>query len=237
MLTLTNLLADQPDFAIWYKPAGLSIHSEQGEGFVAQASRLANVDYYPVHRLDQGTSGLLILAKNATAAAEFGVLFSQHQVEKYYLALSVGKPKQKQGWVKGDMAPARGGNYKLLATQQNPAVSYFVSHSLAADSLPTATRLYVVKPWSGKTHQIRVALKSMAAPIAGDDRYGGVPADRLYLHALALAFCYQGQQFQFQVAPVEGDWFLHSACQEVLGNVLADVRTINWPRYQKPRSI
>lgn len=237
MLTLAHLLVDEPDFAVWYKPAGLSVHSDQGEGFVAAASRLAQVDYFPVHRLDQGTSGLLVLAKHASAAAEFGALFANHRIEKHYLALAVGKPKQKQGWVKGDMAPARGGSYKLLSTQDNPAVSYFVSNSVSGDGLPTGTRAYLIKPWSGKTHQIRVALKAMAVPIAGDTRYGAASADRLYLHALAIAFCFQGQQFQYQVAPEEGDWFLHPACQDLLSNGWLDVRALPWPRYQKPRSI
>lgn len=237
MLTLTHRIADEADFSVWYKPAGLSVHCEQGEGFVAAASRLAHTPYYPVHRLDQGTSGLLVLAKSSQAAALFGELFATHQIEKYYLALAIGKPKQKQGWVKGDMVPARGGNYKLLPSLQNPAVSYFVSQSLVGDGIPTGARLYLIKPWSGKTHQIRVALKAMAAAIAGDPRYGGAPADRLYLHALALRFNYQGQQYLYQVDPLEGDWFVHNACRELLATTWPDAASLSWPQYQKPRSL
>lgn len=236
VLTLAHRLLDCDDFAIWYKPAGVGMHSEQHEGIVVLASRLAGGEYWPVHRLDQGTSGLLILAKSAAAAARFGEMFAAHQVQKYYVAVAIGKPKQKQGWVKGDMASARGGNYKLLTSQTNPAVSYVMSQALQADDLPSGCRAYLIKPWTGKTHQIRVALKSLAVPIAGDERYGGAATDRLHLHAFALQFTYLGQVFDLSVLPQQGQWLLHPALLNLLSTTWATPAAVDWPRYQKPRS-
>lgn len=236
MLTIEHRLVDEADFAVWYKPAGIGMHSEQSDGMVVQASQLAACDYWPVHRLDQGTSGLLILAKSAGAAAVFSQKFALHQVQKFYVAVSVGRPKQKQGWVKGDMAAARSGNYKLLASIENPAVSYVVSQAVPAVDLPVGTRAYLIKPWTGKTHQIRVALKSLSVPIAGDARYGGVDADRLYLHAYALQFSYQDRSYDLSVLPQCGQWFLHPAMQQLLSNQWAKPAALAWPRYQKPRS-
>ena len=57
----------------------------------------------------------------------------------------------------------------------------------AAAAGDAARKLLVARPVTGKTHQIRVAAKSLGAPLLGDDLYGGAPADRLYLHAAALA--------------------------------------------------
>lgn len=133
------------------------------------------------HRLDTGTSGCLCLAKNSQTAAEIGALFSSRRVNKYYLALSAQKPKKKQGLVIGDMKNRRGGQRILLKTQENPAITQFFSNAAKP-----GTRGFIVKPHSGKTHQIRVALKSIGAPILGDTLYGGDSSDRLYLHAWHL---------------------------------------------------
>ena len=82
------------------------------------------------------------------------------------------------------MGKARNGSYRLLRTLDNPAITRFWSR------LDTSfgERLFLLKPHTGKTHQLRVAMKSLGAPIFGDTRYGGDEADRTYLHAWALEF-------------------------------------------------
>lgn len=231
--SLVPVVLRHPDFLLIDKPAGLSFHSEQGEGLVARVAREQGEQLFPVHRLDKETSGLLLLARSSSAAATLAALFANQQIEKFYLALSIGKPAQKQGWVKGDMQPARGGSYKLLKTCVDPAVSYFISAGLADEALPTASRLYLVKPWTGRTHQIRVALKSMSAAIAGDSRYGGEPADRMYLHAYALRFYYQQQLVQIVLPPGQGAWFVTSAVANQCTQWSAPFE-LNWPAYKKP---
>lgn len=193
------------DFVVTVKPQGVSFHSETGEpGLFEQVKTQLNTgELYPVHRLDKLTSGLVIFAKHQSAAAEFGGLFEQHQVDKYYVAISDQKPKKKQGWIKGDMAKARRGAFKLLRTMDNPAKTRFISTSVTP-----GTRLYLLKPYSGKTHQLRVALKSVGAPIIGDELYGGEPADRAYLHAYALRFTLSGEYFEFRCPPCSGEQFI-----------------------------
>ena len=61
-------------------------------------------------------------------------------------------------------------------------------------------------PETGKTHQLRVACKSLGSPILGDVRYGGAPADRCFLHAYQLAFCYQGQDYEIRAEPPEAEF-------------------------------
>lgn len=191
------------DFHIVVKPAGLNFHSEDAAGFVALAQQQLNEKLYAVHRLDKVTSGLLILARNKHAAAAFTSLFTRHEIDKFYLAISDFKPKKKQGWVKGDMAKSRRSTFKLLKSKLNPAVTRFYSMSFR-----TGYRAFILKPYSGKTHQLRVALKSLGAPILGDVSYSGNEATRTYLHAFALCFNWQGERFEFTSLPSSGEEFL-----------------------------
>ena len=202
-----TLLFENSDFIVVAKPAGMNFHSEEEAGFVVLAKALAGADeLYPVHRLDKMTSGLVLLAKTKTAAQRFGEMFENREVEKYYLAVSLRKPKKKQGWIKGDMEKARRGDWKLAKTAENPAVTRFLSAPLREGE-----RAFLVKPYTGKTHQIRVALKSLGSPIAGDERYAdkseAQKEERGYLHAYALRFAFGGETFAFVAPPETGGRF------------------------------
>lgn len=203
----TTLIFENDTFVVAIKPAGVNFHSEEEAGFVVRVSEQLSIPLFPVHRLDKMTSGLVILAKNSEAAAVFGKMFENREVEKYYLAISMRKPKKKMGWIKGDMASARRGDYKLLSTMTNPAITQFISCALR-----THERGFLIKPHTGKTHQIRVALKSLGSPIAGDERYAAADEarkeERGYLHAYALRFSLNGQAFEFVSPPDEGERFI-----------------------------
>lgn len=202
-------------FIIAHKSAGVNFHSEEEAGFVVQVSQHLGIPLFPVHRLDKMTSGLVILAKDSETAAKFGKMFEKREIEKYYLAISMRKPKKKMGWVKGDMASARRGDYKLLTTMENPAITQFVSCALR-----THERFFLIKPHTGKTHQIRVALKSLGSPIAGDERYAQADVarqeERGYLHAYALRFRLNDEAFEFVSPPDEGERFVSAECKAQL---------------------
>lgn len=232
-----HLVAKFDDFVVIAKTPGVSFHSEDGAGLVVHVEQALGMKLFPVHRLDKVTSGLLILARSSEAAAALTELFSQHQIQKYYLALSLDKPKQKQGWVKGDMVPARRGAYKLLNRMENPAVSYFISTGFQdAPVLPVGCRAFLIKPFTGKTHQIRVALKSMAAAIAGDELYQAQAADRVYLHAYALEFSWQGVLHQFVLPPAHGAWFQAAEVQTLLSTAWSAPWSLAFPNYQAPQN-
>lgn len=204
------------DFVVIDKPAGVSFHSEESAGLVVLVKQLLRVEaLFPVHRLDKMTSGLVVFALNKATAQAFQRLFEQRRVRKYYLALSAKKPKKKQGWVIGDMVPARRGQWKLSPTKEKPAKTQFISQLIGP-----GLRLFLVNPITGKTHQIRVALKSLGAPIIGDVRYAETAeakrADRGYLHAFALQFTLENQLFEFVRMPIDGELFHSDACQKVL---------------------
>jgi tRNA pseudouridine32 synthase/23S rRNA pseudouridine746 synthase len=225
-------ITEHPDFIVVDKAAGVNFHDEGdiGSGLFSQVkkqlkSATPEVELYPVHRLDKMTSGLVIFAKTLACAQTFGQLFQEHDIEKYYLAVSDKKPTKKQGLIKGDMAKSRRGMFKLLRTMENPAVTQFFSYSI-----PNKQRLYLLKPHSGKTHQLRVALASIGSPIVGDPLYYSTsPADRGYLHAYALKFTYSGDNFEFTSLPTHGEYYLTT---EIVKQFLALKKPwqLNWPR-------
>ena len=220
-----QLVHQQADFVVLNKASGLSFHSEFEAGLVALAEAQLGEKLYAVHRLDKGTSGLIILARSSEAAARFSALFASAGIDKWYLALSSGKAKKKQGWVKGDMVQARRSAWMLTTAQSNPAVSYFISAGLAEGG----RRAYLVKPYTGKTHQVRVALKSVGAALLGDELYKGDSADRLYLHAYALRFQWEGQWIELVLPPTEGEAFQSSALAQQLATDWACPWLLNFP--------
>ncbi|BFT31000.1 hypothetical protein D210916BOD24_21760 [Alteromonas sp. D210916BOD_24] len=186
-------------------------------------SQLMLSNLYLCHRLDTGTSGCLCLAKNSHTAAHIGDLFATRQVNKYYLALSHAKPKKKQGTIIGDMKNRRGGQRILLKSTDNPAITQFFSQSVKP-----GLRGFVVKPHSGKTHQIRVALKSIGAPLLGDALYGGDTADRLYLHAWHLHIPLDTGEIAASAPLLGGSVFTEAPVQQWF-QALNKPLKYNWP--------
>lgn len=201
-----DIIYQTDDFIIIYKPCGISVHKDQSEiGLTTLlAEQLGIPQVWLVHRLDKVTSGLLILALNTESAAEFFRLFSEHHIQKTYLALSNQKPKKKQGLIVGDMQKVRNGAWKLCQSKENPAITRFESVSCEPN-----LRLFILKPQTGKTHQLRVAMKSLGSPILGDTLYGKNTEniDRTYLHAARLQFEFKGQAFDVFTFPKEGEWW------------------------------
>ncbi len=194
-----DLVFSHPDFVVINKHPNVSVHKDDGETMLLQevAKSLASAPLYLVHRLDKMTSGLLILAKHQQAASELSGRFAARQVDKYYLAIGSKKPKKKQGLIRGDMVRSRRSAWKLVTRCDNPAVTQFFS----AAALP-GERLFLCKPLTGKTHQIRVALNAVGSSIVGDPIYTpSSQADRGYLHAFALRVTYQQQSFAWLCDP------------------------------------
>lgn len=223
-----NIIDEQPDFVVIYKKPGVSFHSETGEPglFESLKQTQSYKQLFPVHRLDKITSGILVLAKTAEANRELCEQFAQRQTEKFYLAISQKKPLKKEGTIKGDMQAARNGAWMLTKRQENPAITQFFNKGIG-----DGRRLFIVRPYTGKTHQIRVALKSLGASVAGDPLYADAnPAiDRAYLHAYSLRFTLDGKIHHYYCLPREGDWFLDELFLDAVSEYLQPW-TLPWPR-------
>jgi tRNA pseudouridine32 synthase / 23S rRNA pseudouridine746 synthase len=226
-----TLIHTSDDFIVISKKAGVSFHGNEAAMSLDDAirERLGISELYPLHRLDNLTSGLLVFARTRGAVRELAAQFRERRIEKFYLAVGGAHPKKKQGLVTGDMKKGRNGVWILAHTHERPAVTRFYS-----TSLQPGLRLYLVRLYTGRTHQIRVALKSVSAPVLGDDRYckkipSGIEPDRGYLHSYALAFTMGGVRHKFINPPDEGRYFLSPEFREALVRLGEDPWKLNWP--------
>ncbi len=174
-----------------------------------------------VHRLDKETSGVLIAAKTSQAHARLIEQFSNRQVEKTYLAITTSNP----GTCTVDHSIGRHPIHRkqmACSPDGRNALTHF--QSLAQDGPYT---LVLAKPHTGRTHQIRVHLKSLNCPVVGDNLYGAPKKNlnRHLLHAweLKLKHPITAQDLHFQ-APVPKEFF----CGQKFTRVLqSGARSIN----------
>ena len=140
----------------------------------------------PVHRLDADTTGILLLARSKGAVIAFGDLFESRQMEKVYLAVVQGVPKSTEWICRLSLAqdPKENGRMKVDMRRGKEAETLFrVIHGGDRNSLVEA------RPYTGRTHQIRIHLAESGHPIVGDDLYGGVAGKvHLGLRAVGLAY-------------------------------------------------
>ncbi len=230
-----KLIFENKFFLIVDKDPGVDFHNDDNElGLFNQVKQWLDTNsLYPVHRLDKVTSGLIVFAKDADTAAKFHTMFKNKSIQKFYLAVSNKKPIKKQGTIKGDMARSRRSSWKLVQCCNNPAVTQFFSYSFH-----NSLRLFLIKPLTGKTHQIRVALKSIGAPIIGDPIYYSAEKnewDRTYLHAYAVKFALNGEEYSFVSPPAHGSVFQSDEMIKFTDDNTAPWK-LNWPKYKFPSS-
>lgn len=142
-----------------------------------------------VHRIDTGTSGLIIAAKTQPAAALLSEAFATRRVSKTYLALVGGViPEDASGKIETYMVSVEGNRPRMLAVEKpmegaKPAQTYWEVVARAE-----SYALMKIRPRTGRMHQIRVHLASINCPILGDTLYGAgaMTGPRLMLHAAGL---------------------------------------------------
>lgn len=223
-----TLIAQEPDFFIINKPAGLVVHKPSHSSTVitlvdwllAQYPGLKNVgaDERPgiVHRLDKDTSGLMIIPRTAQAHATFTQLFKDRLVTKTYNALVQGHPPKTMTIDYRIMRhPTERTKMAHSKSQGRHAVTDIQTQEYFKDSA-----FIVALPHTGRTHQIRVHCASAGFPILGDTVYGKKSPliARQALHAAQLDFEYGSKDYHF-VAPLPEDFqhaltVLHSQINE-----------------------
>ncbi len=146
-----------------------------------------------LHRLDFGTSGLLIVALNKTVNAHIGKQFEAQTVSKTYTAILHGDVVDDRGCIDKPIAKGRFPLQKICYETGKPAVSHYevVERLVGGLEEPNSTRV-IFKPASGRTHQLRIHSRELGHPILGCDLYATdevfFMADRLMLHATDIEF-------------------------------------------------
>ena len=144
-----------------------------------------------VHRLDHGTSGLLVVAKTAQAYESLVDQFGSRSVERRYLALVWGHPDDEVGLIDAPIGRSvrRPTRMTVSASGREARTRFEVQERFAH---PVDTALVACRLETGRTHQIRVHLSAIGHAVVGDDQYGGVrqslPSGRPLLHAATLGF-------------------------------------------------
>ena len=168
--------------AVIAKPAGLVVHAGAGQGSptLVDALRQMGVPLAPspdptrpgiVHRLDRGTSGLLVVAKTAVAYSGLTQVFAAHAVDRRYWAIVDGVPDPFRATI--DAPIARSAAVRTRFQVQDPG-RRAVSHYDVIEAFGRAATLEV-RLETGRTHQVRVHLAAIGHPVAGDRSYGASP--------------------------------------------------------------
>jgi 23S rRNA pseudouridine1911/1915/1917 synthase len=213
-----EILHQDPDVVVVNKPPGMVVHpgASHASGTLVNAllhhiSDLSGIggELRPgiVHRLDRGTSGVMVVAKNDAAHQELSRQFHDREVEKEYIALVWGVV---QAGRRIDAAIGRDPVHRQKMSARSRHAREAVTRITRAFHMPGLT-LCQVAIHTGRTHQIRVHLSAIGHPIVGDSLYGGVhrrvPGDiravthlqRPFLHAARLVFTHprDGRRMEF----------------------------------------
>ena len=188
---------EDDDLVVVDKPPGLTVHPAAGQPDGTLANAL--VALYPdvadiggpgragiVHRLDKGTSGLLVAAKTESSHDGLAAQFKDRLVSKRYTALVVGSPAEERAVIDAPVGrhPRQRQRMAVVSDGRPAATPYRVLERYRGYTLVEAS------PKTGRTHQVRVHFASIGHPLAGDATYGRrLPElDRHFLHAAFLAF-------------------------------------------------
>lgn len=213
------ILYQDEDIVVVDKPAGMVVHPAAGHASGTLVNALLHhVDDLSgiggekrpgiVHRLDKGTSGLMVVAKNDAAHEALAQQFHDRQVDKEYVALVWGEVQPGR---RIDTPIGRDPENRKRMSARARRSREAVTRVVRTEPLTRALTLAVVAIHTGRTHQIRVHLSAIGHPVVGDALYGGVhrrvPGDlkavarleRPFLHAARLAFRHpvDGRRLEF----------------------------------------
>lgn len=213
-----KIIFENKDFLIIDKPAGLVVHPSKSspEGTLANAllaycPQIKKVGEDPlrpglVHRLDKDVSGLLVVAKNQKTFFNLKEQFSARMVKKEYLALVYGKLSRDEGTIDFDIVRSKRRRTLMAAIPQKTGRTALTQYEVIKKFINYSFLKLTIK--TGRTHQIRVHLKSIGHPLVGDQFYRikkykeKIKLNRVFLHASRLGFYDPGGKWREFEAPL-----------------------------------
>lgn len=209
-----RIVHDDDDLVVIDKPVGVAAHPATGWDGPTVLGALAGAGYTVatsgaaeragiVHRLDVGTSGLMVVAKSEHAYRALKAAFHDREVDKVYHAVVQGHPDPFSGTIDAPIGRHPGSAWKFAVTADGkPSVTHYDT----LEAMRSATLLEVHLE-TGRTHQIRVHMAAQRHPCVGDLLYGADPTlaarlglERQWLHAMRLGFRHPGtgEQVEFE---------------------------------------
>lgn len=199
-----EIIHEDPDYLIVYKPAGLLVHAVPGRreptlsaALIAKYPEIQKVGeagrYGIVHRLDREVSGLLIVARTTRAYEYFKNAFATREVKKEYLGLAYGEVPNEAGDIVFKVGRGRSGKMAARPEGSDEGKEALTKYEIIKQYKGyTFLKIRII---TGRTHQIRVHFLALGYPLVGDAMYTKatgkfkkIPLDRVFLHAATLAF-------------------------------------------------
>jgi len=209
-----DIIYEDEYFLAINKPKGMVVHPSLGHkestllnavlGYLrvnplSLANETANIRPYLIHRLDKGTTGVILVAKDIMIRELFSGLFKRREVKKTYRAIVEGILLEKEGVIEGNIGrhPVDRKRMAVLKEGGRDAITYFKVLERVGEY--TYIEAY---PKTGRTHQIRVHLAHRGHPIVGDEMYGKKAkheTERTMLHALKIEFVHPVKHIPIEI--------------------------------------
>ncbi|MEM9326833.1 MAG: RluA family pseudouridine synthase [Bacteroidota bacterium] len=215
-----SIVYEDNHLLILHKPAGWLVQGDKtgdltltdwGREYIRQRyNKPGEAFLHPAHRLDRPVSGLVICCRTSKSLERMTRAFREDQIQKVYLAIVEGSPEAMKGTLTHWLWKDKAKNRVIAYTQpKGDAKKSELSYSLEASVGGNA--LLLVKPKTGRPHQIRVQLSKMQCPIVGDLKYGsekGLRNKNIGLHAFQLIFTHPVKKIEMRLTcrPDTAEW-------------------------------